>query len=62
MLSWAAVFFVCAIVAAIFGFGDVVSASADISKLLFFLFLLLFLVHFVIGIQRRRENDTGGPA
>ena len=42
MLYWALVFFVVAIVAAVFGFGGIASASAGIAQILFFVFLVLF--------------------
>lgn len=43
MLYWALVFFVVAIVAAVFGFGGIASASAGVAQILFFVFLVLFL-------------------
>ncbi len=56
MLSWALIFFVVAIVAAIFGFGGISIAAAGIAKILFFVFLVLFLVSLVMSLARR-----GGP-
>ena len=53
MLGWALVFLLVAIVAAIFGFGGIAVASAGIAKLLFFLFLVIFLVTLVMSIARR---------
>lgn len=53
MLGWALVFLLVAIVAAIFGFGGIAIASAGIAKLLFFLFLVIFLVTLVMSIARR---------
>ena len=53
MLYWAAVFFVIAIVAAVFGFGGIASATAGIAKILFFIFLILFIVSLVAGGIRR---------
>lgn len=44
MLYWALVFFLVALVAAIFGFTGVAIAAAGIAKLLFFVFLVLFVV------------------
>ncbi|MEC9312086.1 MAG: DUF1328 domain-containing protein, partial [Pseudomonadota bacterium] len=35
MLYWAVIFFVVAIVAAVFGFGGIASASAGIAQVLF---------------------------
>jgi uncharacterized membrane protein YtjA (UPF0391 family) len=54
MLYWAAVFFVVALVAALFGFGGIASASAGIAQILFFLFLVLFVASLIAGVVRRR--------
>jgi uncharacterized membrane protein YtjA (UPF0391 family) len=56
MLSWALIFFVVAIIAAVFGFGGIASASAGIAQILFFVFLVLFVVSLIMGMARR-----GGP-
>jgi uncharacterized membrane protein YtjA (UPF0391 family) len=53
MLSWALIFFVVAIIAAVFGFGGIASASAGIAQILFFLFLVLFVVALIMGLARR---------
>jgi len=50
MLYWAAVFFVIALVAAIFGFGGIAGGAMSIAKVLFFVFLILFLVSLVFGL------------
>jgi uncharacterized membrane protein YtjA (UPF0391 family) len=49
MLYYAVVFLVIALVAAIFGFTGVYLAAAGIAKILFFLFLVLFLVSLLFG-------------
>ncbi len=49
MLHWTLVFLVLAIIAAIFGFGMAASAFAGIAKILFFVFLVIF----VIGLLTR---------
>jgi uncharacterized membrane protein YtjA (UPF0391 family) len=54
MLSWALAFFVVAIIAAVFGFGGIASGAAEIAKLLFFLFVVLFLVSLIMGLVRGR--------
>jgi uncharacterized membrane protein YtjA (UPF0391 family) len=51
MLRWAAIFFVIAIVAAVFGFGGISEGAADIAKFFFFLFLIGFLIVLVIGLK-----------
>lgn len=50
MLKWAFVFLLIAIVAGIFGFTDVATASATIAQWLFGIFLLLFLGALIIGL------------
>ena len=49
MLRWAAIFFVIAIVAAIFGFTDIAAGAASIAKILFFVFLVLFILVLILG-------------
>jgi uncharacterized membrane protein YtjA (UPF0391 family) len=50
MLKWAVVFLIIAIVAGIFGFTGVEAASATIAKVLFGIFLVLFLGALCIGL------------
>jgi uncharacterized membrane protein YtjA (UPF0391 family) len=52
MLQWAVVFLVVAIIAAIFGFGGIVGPAVAIAKVLFFLFLVLFVVSLLLGRTR----------
>lgn len=49
MLKWSITFFIIAIVAAIFGFTSIAGAAAGIAKLLFYVFLVLFLVTLIAG-------------
>ena len=44
MLGWAVTFLVIAIIAAALGFGGIAGTSAGIAKILFFVFLVLFVV------------------
>jgi uncharacterized membrane protein YtjA (UPF0391 family) len=53
MLYWALTFFVVALIAAILGFGGVAIAAASIAKVLFFVFLVLFLFSLVAHMSRR---------
>jgi uncharacterized membrane protein YtjA (UPF0391 family) len=53
MLYYAALFFVIALVAALFGFGGIAAGAAEIAKILFFIFLVLFVVSLVAGMMRR---------
>lgn len=54
MLYYAVVFFVVAIIAAVFGFGGIAAGATQIAKILFFLFLVLFLVSLIMGVLRGR--------
>ena len=56
MLYWALVFFVVAAIAALLGFGAIASTAAGISKVLFIIFLVLFLVTLIAGFLRRGAN------
>jgi uncharacterized membrane protein YtjA (UPF0391 family) len=54
MLHYAIVFFVIALIAALFGFGGIAAGAVEIGKLLFFVFLVIAAVTFVIGLMRKR--------
>jgi uncharacterized membrane protein YtjA (UPF0391 family) len=49
MLHYTIVFLVIALIAAVFGFTGIAVASAGIAKLLFILFLILFLGSLIFG-------------
>jgi uncharacterized membrane protein YtjA (UPF0391 family) len=53
MLHYAVVFFVIALIAAVFGFGGIAAGAAGIAKILFFTFLIGFVVSLVLGLMRR---------
>jgi uncharacterized membrane protein YtjA (UPF0391 family) len=57
MLYYSLVFLVLALVAGVFGFGLVASTAAGIAKILFFVFLVMFLIGLIGNATRR----TGGP-
>jgi len=44
MLRWALGFFIVALVAALLGFSGIAVAAAGIAKILFFIFVVLFIV------------------
>ncbi|HEU4659740.1 MAG TPA: DUF1328 family protein [Pseudolabrys sp.] len=50
MLKWALIFLIIAIIAGIFGFSGVAQASATIAKVLFGIFLVLFVGAVIIGL------------
>jgi len=55
MLSWAILFFILALVAALFGFGGFAGTFAGIAKVLLALFVIAFVVSLVFHGRR------GGP-
>lgn len=50
MLGWAVLFFILALVAAVFGFGGIAAAAVDIAQILFFVFLVLFVLSLVVRL------------
>lgn len=49
MLRWAFLFLIIALVAGAFGFGLIASTAVDLARILFFLFIVLFLIAIVGG-------------
>lgn len=52
MLSWALTFLLIALVAAALGFGGLAGTAVGIAKILFFVFLVLFLVSMIARSPR----------
>lgn len=55
MLRWALLFLVVALVAALFGFTNVAGTSIFAAKILFFVFLVIFVVSLVMGSRTPRD-------
>ena len=53
MLGWALTFLVVALIAGVLGFTTVAGAAMGIAKILFFVFLVLFLVSLIFGGRRK---------
>ena len=49
MLSWALTFLIIALIAAVLGFGVVAGTAAMIAKVLFLVFLVLFVISLIAG-------------
>ena len=49
MLHWSLVFLVIALIAAVLGFGGLAGTAVGIAKILFFVFLVIWLVSFLLG-------------
>ncbi len=56
MLKWSAIFFVIAIVAAIFGFSDLAAGASSVALVIFYIFLALLLVSLILGITIFRKK------
>lgn len=54
VLHYAAVFFIIALIAALFGFSGIAAGAAGIAKILFFLFLIAAVATFLLGQPSRR--------
>ena len=57
MLRWALTFLLVAIVAGIFGFTDIAGASANIARMLFYIFLVLLIASAVMHVLRGNAPD-----
>lgn len=49
MLRWAVIFLIMAIIAAVFGFGGIAAEAEWIAKVLFVVFIVLFVISLVTG-------------
>lgn len=56
MIKMAFVFLVIALIAGVFGFGGIASASAGMAQIVFCLFLVLFLISAVVGFLKGRTS------
>jgi uncharacterized membrane protein YtjA (UPF0391 family) len=52
MLGWSIAFFIIAIVAAALGFGGIAGAATGIAKLLFIVFVVLFIGSLILSLVR----------
>ena len=53
MLHYAVVFFVIALIAAVFGFGGIAAGAMEIGKILFVVFAILALISFVVSLIKK---------
>lgn len=49
MLHYTLLFFIIAIIAAVFGFGGIAEGATEIAKILFFVFLIITIISFIMG-------------
>jgi uncharacterized membrane protein YtjA (UPF0391 family) len=55
MLRWALIFFVISMIAAFFGFTDVAAGAAEIAKVLFYIFVAVFVIFLVLGLTAAQK-------
>lgn len=55
MLRWAVLFLVVALIAALFGFTTVAGTSIVAAKILFFVFLVMFVLALIMGKRTPRD-------
>ena len=58
MLRWALAFLVIALIAALFGFGNLAGTSIYIAKILFFVFIVLFILSLIVHLVTGRSTPT----
>ncbi len=61
MLYYSLVFFIVAIIAAVFGFTGIAIGAAEIAKILFFLFIVLFFISLLAGLFRGNKPPLVKP-
>ncbi|MFL5297459.1 MAG: DUF1328 domain-containing protein [Phenylobacterium sp.] len=54
MLGWALTFLVIALIAGVLGFTTIAGAAIGIAKIVFYVFLLLFVVSLIMNFVRGR--------
>ena len=54
MLKWSVIFLLVAILAGIFGFGNISEAATDIARVLFFIFIVLFILGLIFGLMKKK--------
>jgi len=59
MLRWALIFLVIGLIAAVLGFTNVAGAAIGIAKILFFVFMVIFVVLLVAGLTIGRRIGGG---
>lgn len=56
MLRWAFLFLVLALISGFMGFGMVAGMAYDAARILFFVFLVLFVVSLIVGSPRAPKD------
>src|SRR5207244_7179064 len=54
LLKWALIMAIVSVIAAVLGFTDLSVASADVARILFYIFVVIFLVLLALGLMGAR--------
>lgn len=57
MLSWAITFLIIAIIAAVLGFGGIAGTATGIAKILFVVFLVMFIASFFLVVAAEADHE-----
>jgi uncharacterized membrane protein YtjA (UPF0391 family) len=61
LLRWALLFLVVAVIAAVFGFGNVAAGATEVAKVLFYIFLAICVILLIAGaVTYRAVAGPGG--
>jgi uncharacterized membrane protein YtjA (UPF0391 family) len=60
LLKWALIFFLISIVAGLFGFTGISAATADVARVLFYIFLVICIVLLYWGSRSFGPDAPGG--
>jgi uncharacterized membrane protein YtjA (UPF0391 family) len=55
MLKWAVIFLVIGLIAGVLGFTTIAGASIAIAKIIFFIFIAIFVVLLILGLTVYRD-------
>ena len=58
MLYWAIGFLIIALIAAVLGFGGIAGTAVGIAKILFFVFIVLFLISAALSFFKRGSSGV----
>lgn len=59
MLRYAISFFAIAIIAELFGFGCIATGAASIAKIIFFVFIVLFIISILFEANLFKNKESG---
>jgi uncharacterized membrane protein YtjA (UPF0391 family) len=58
MLNWAIAFLVIALVAAVLGFGGIAGTAIELAKIVFYVFIALFLISLLYSLMTGRRPPS----